>query len=221
MTARSPRLTSASSPRSAARSLFRNAILDAAERVFGKNGFHASRIQDVAAEAGVGVGTVYNHFRQKEDVLRALLEERTEEAIRRLHPVEGEPDSFEERLNARMSRFLEYLDQHRGYFRLFMAFGVMPEMADDSMRKVAGSAMKKMEAMKKVFAALIEEGVDAGALSDRFEAPHLASFLGATMRAIVFRGIAENVPSLVPHASEITELFLHGATARPRGGTKR
>ena len=64
--------------RDEARALFRNAILDAAEAVFAERGFHGARIQDVAARARIAVGTVYNHFAQKDDVLAALLEERTE-----------------------------------------------------------------------------------------------------------------------------------------------
>src|SRR5262249_11395598 len=61
--------------REEARALFRNAILEAAEEVFAERGFHGARIQDIAARARLAVGTVYNHFGQKEDVLRALLEE--------------------------------------------------------------------------------------------------------------------------------------------------
>ena len=55
--------------REEAKQLFRNAILEAAEIVFSERGFHAARIQDIAARARIAVGTVYNHFEQKEDVL--------------------------------------------------------------------------------------------------------------------------------------------------------
>ena len=69
------------SRREEAKALFRNAILDAAERVFAEHGFHVARIQDVAKQARIGVGTVYNHFEQKEDLLLALLEDRTGEVL--------------------------------------------------------------------------------------------------------------------------------------------
>src|SRR5579863_9458398 len=64
--------------RDEARALFRNAILDAAEAVFAERGFHGARIQDIAERARIAVGTVYNHFSDKDDVLSALLDERTE-----------------------------------------------------------------------------------------------------------------------------------------------
>lgn len=207
-----------SSPRKAARTLFRNAILDAAERVFGAKGFHASRIQDIAAEAGVGVGTVYNHFAQKEDVLRALLDERTAEMIELLLPGDGEPEVFEARLKARMTRVLRYVDGHRGYFRLLMTFGMIPETADESMKKIAGSSLKRVTAVRKSFGALIQEGIDAGAIAPVFDDPvFLSAFLGATLRAITFKAIQRNDPDLAVHAGEITRLFLHGCAAPPKG----
>ena len=66
------------SVRSEAKALFRNAILDAAEIVFAERGFHEARIQDIAARARIAVGTVYNHFETKEDVLAA---QRVREAL--------------------------------------------------------------------------------------------------------------------------------------------
>ena len=64
--------------RDEARALFRNAILDAAEAVFAERGFHGARIQDIAERARIAVGTVYNHFADKDEVLSALLDDRTE-----------------------------------------------------------------------------------------------------------------------------------------------
>src|SRR5215469_7256927 len=90
------------SRRDEARALFRNAILDAAEAVFAERGFHGARIQDIAARARTAVGTVYNHFEHKDDVLHALLEERTEELLEQLRPRPGDPTPFPPRLEARV-----------------------------------------------------------------------------------------------------------------------
>ena len=59
--------------RETTKALFRKAILDAGEEVFASAGFYGAKVQDIAARAGVAVGTIYNHFGQKEDVLIALL----------------------------------------------------------------------------------------------------------------------------------------------------
>jgi AcrR family transcriptional regulator len=54
----------------------RRAILDAAIRVFARQGFHAARVSDIAREAGVAYGLVYHYFDSKEQMLNELFSER-------------------------------------------------------------------------------------------------------------------------------------------------
>jgi TetR/AcrR family transcriptional regulator, fatty acid metabolism regulator protein len=54
----------------------RRAILDAAVRVFARQGFHACRVADIADEAGVAYGLVYHYFASKDEVLDTLFLER-------------------------------------------------------------------------------------------------------------------------------------------------
>lgn len=48
-------------------------ILDAALRVFAEKGIAASRIDDIAAVAGLSKGGIYAHFKSKEEIFEALL----------------------------------------------------------------------------------------------------------------------------------------------------
>jgi TetR/AcrR family fatty acid metabolism transcriptional regulator len=54
----------------------RRAILDAAIRVFARQGFHSARVSDVATEAGVAYGLVYHYFDSKDQMLNELFTER-------------------------------------------------------------------------------------------------------------------------------------------------
>ena len=51
-------------------------ILDAAVRVFARQGFHTCRVSDIADEAGVAYGLVYHYFKSKDEVLDTLFLER-------------------------------------------------------------------------------------------------------------------------------------------------
>jgi AcrR family transcriptional regulator len=53
----------------------RAAILDAALRKFSHQGFGATSIRDIAADAGVSTGSVYHHFSDKEALFNTLLEQ--------------------------------------------------------------------------------------------------------------------------------------------------
>ena len=54
----------------------RRVILDAAMRVFARQGFHTCRVSDIADEAGVAYGLVYHYFSSKEEILDTLFLER-------------------------------------------------------------------------------------------------------------------------------------------------
>ena len=54
----------------------RTTILDAAIRVFARTGYHAARVSDIAEEAGIAYGLVYHYFKNKEEVLNSIFEER-------------------------------------------------------------------------------------------------------------------------------------------------
>src|SRR3977135_2390955 len=63
----------------------RRVILDAAVRVFARQGFHTCRVSDIADEAGVAYGLVYHYFQSKDQVLDTLFLQRWDvllEAIR-------------------------------------------------------------------------------------------------------------------------------------------
>jgi AcrR family transcriptional regulator len=53
----------------------RRELLDAAVRVFARKGFHASRVGDIAEEAGVAHGLLYHYFRSKDEVLETIFRE--------------------------------------------------------------------------------------------------------------------------------------------------
>ncbi len=81
----------------------RERILDAAVQVFAQRGFFQARVTDIAREAGVADGTIYLYFKNKDDLLISLFEDRMEGIIAafrlELDPLDGAP--------ARLHRFIE------------------------------------------------------------------------------------------------------------------
>lgn len=55
----------------------RNEILDVAERLFGTKGFDGTSTTDILNEIGIARGTLYYHFKSKEDILDAMIERMT------------------------------------------------------------------------------------------------------------------------------------------------
>jgi AcrR family transcriptional regulator len=71
----------------------REELVDAAERLFSKQGFHATSIDAIAAEAGFTKGAVYSNFASKEDLFFAVYERRVD---RRVEEMEGVLDAAQD-----------------------------------------------------------------------------------------------------------------------------
>jgi len=73
----------------------RRAILDAAVRVFARKGAHATRVGDIAVEAGVSHGLLYHYFSSKDEVLETVIADawgRLVDALRMVVDGDAEPD---------------------------------------------------------------------------------------------------------------------------------
>jgi AcrR family transcriptional regulator len=81
----------------------RTQILDAATRVFARKGFNRATIRDVARDAGVADGTIYNYFANKTDLLLGLLD--------RLNDTERRPAGLAQAAQAPLA------DSFRAYLR--------------------------------------------------------------------------------------------------------
>lgn len=70
----------------------RQAILDAALDVFAAEGFAAAKLDDVAEKAGVAKGTIYLHFKDKQDLFEQMVREAVFPVIARLEELAKLPD---------------------------------------------------------------------------------------------------------------------------------
>ncbi len=85
----------------------RRLILDAAVRVFARQGFHQTRVSDIADEAGVAYGLVYHYFKSKDEVLNELFVERWSLLLAAIEEVDRSGASHRERLAAVASFIIE------------------------------------------------------------------------------------------------------------------
>jgi len=73
-------------------------ILDAAVRVFARDGFHTSRVGDIAEEAGVAHGLLYHYFSSKDEVLLTVFSENWSDLLVRFEAVEASEEPADEKL---------------------------------------------------------------------------------------------------------------------------
>jgi TetR/AcrR family transcriptional regulator, fatty acid metabolism regulator protein len=78
----------------------RKLILDAAVRVFARQGFHTCRVSDIADEAGVAYGLVYHYFQSKDQVLDTLFLSRWDVLLDAIRETDAQEIPAREKLEA-------------------------------------------------------------------------------------------------------------------------
>ncbi len=91
----------------------RERILRAAIRVFARKGFYATRVSEIAKAAGVADGTIYLYFKNKDDVLVSIFEDRMGKLIAVLREEAARAESTEERVRRIIELQLGLLEGQR------------------------------------------------------------------------------------------------------------
>ena len=98
----------------------REALLDAARTVFSRDGYAASSVDDVAAEAGIAKGTVYLYFKSKEELyLAALIRDIRAFGSEARAEMERVP-TLREKIEAFLRVRLEYCRIHEDFLRIYL-----------------------------------------------------------------------------------------------------
>ena len=85
----------------------RRMILDAAVRVFARQGFHTCRVSDIADEAGVAYGLVYHYFQSKDEVLDTLFLERWNVMLEAIGEIDSQQIPARDKLHGIASFIIE------------------------------------------------------------------------------------------------------------------
>ena len=97
-------------------------LLDAAEAVFARRGFHGASVDEIAREAGATTGALYANFAGKEDLFLQLFEHTVAQDVRDYSQASGTATTPEEAARAGADRWMEVLSERPEYFPLFIEF---------------------------------------------------------------------------------------------------
>ncbi len=85
-------------------------IIEAAVKVIAQNGYHNSQVSKIAKEAGVADGTIYLYFKNKEDILVSLFQEKMGAFIQKIEDELAGETSIEEKLLLLIVMHLQQLE---------------------------------------------------------------------------------------------------------------
>jgi len=193
----------------------RDQILDAATRVFAQKGFSRATTREVAREAGVSEGTIYNYFEDKDALLMAILDVLNETERRAEDFEEGLATDFEGFVEEYLRRRMTLIWQNREVFRVVLSeLLVNAGLRERYLREVVEPTTKIAE---ENFRSRIRQGK-----ARAVDAPlAMRAVTGAVIGLLVLGLLGdEEVGSRWDEASGVlTGLLLHGLDAS--GGGRR
>jgi AcrR family transcriptional regulator len=185
------------------------AILDAAEKVMAEQGADGARMEEIARQAGMAVGTVYNYFADREALMTALRVERKRQLFEALESAIGqtEDDDFEDQLRAFLRAMLGFYEAHRQLFVLLLS-------SSDGRAKVQRTSAELLKEVYGIAEKLVRSGVKQGVIRTEY-AELCPALLFAMVRGTSLAELhrKRNVP-LTDLVEPLVDLFLHGAAKR-------
>lgn len=202
--------------REKAKAMYRQAILDAAEQVFGTKGIRGARIQDIAKVAGVSVGTVYNHFAQKDDIVIALATDQDSALKEAVASRPDDPADFVQAMRARHERVLQLINMHRGFY----AFALYEGIFDSELVRPDSVFSPKYEHSVQRFDNFLEELLEQGmreGLVEPLDPVLLKHFHAGAFRGVLMAAIKDPARDLIEDGRLALELFLRAIEPRKHG----
>jgi len=198
-------------------------ILEAAARVFAQKGYHAATTKEIAAQAGVSEGTIYNYFQSKEDLLlsipRLISETTTLPALSQMLATPITSGEDEEKLLAIvLDNAFQTLQRNVDFLKVL--FSTLPTMDEETLEEY-------LRRTPLYFAQVLEEFLQTRIAQGVYRPMNTTVVARAVMGMIVMFVLTQEVlPGKRVFASvdykaigrEIVQLFLHGVLAHPGQG---
>ena len=193
----------------------RDAILEAAATAFNGQGAAAARMEDIAAGAGIAVGTLYNYFRDRSALVSAVLQSRTQGLLDALDEAvadaaRDDADHFSDDLR----RFVVILTRHCDANR-----SLMLAVIDEGLHHgVDATAVNRQHTVATQLMAragrLLAGGIESGALRPGEPSLYAAMLLGM-VRGVAMTALVRGEADLAARSDAIVGVFLDGAAPAP------
>lgn len=184
----------------------RQAIIDAARRVFAELGYGATTVRDIIRATDLASGTFYNYFKSKEEVFQALQDETALRVRPRLRAERIRARNFEEFIAGSFRTFFDFVKNDHSTFATMRRNPEMQRVRIDTPEVVAGFDELRTD---------LERAIASGVMPDTDPDLLMASIVGVAFE-VANHLVARDDLSVDEAAKFATALFLGGVQALPK-----
>ncbi|MBZ0285681.1 MAG: TetR family transcriptional regulator [Anaerolineae bacterium] len=188
----------------------RQRLLLAALNVFSSQGYDATRLEDIAAEAEVTRGAIYHHFGGKAELYNEMVMEFTQRVMPIITEAVAQGGSVLDTLRRLFVSTLSYIEEDAIYRAVnelvLFKTSVSPELAEGMQRKIEG-----IYGLIEFVSQQIQQGMDAGEIRGDMDARDTAiAFLSLQNGLMMVWLLEPKLFSLKAKAQSMAEIFIHG-----------
>ena len=189
----------------------RDALLEAAIRVFARRGYDAARLAEVAREAGLTTGAVYSNFEGKHELFLAAFEREVARHLGDVTATVAAAATPEARIAAAASQWSGFLERSPDRFPLFIEYWARAVRDPDLRPEFA----ERFAALRDTTARLIAGEAEEAGVVLPIPAEHIAVAVNALTNGIALEHLAD--PEAVPLElyGSLLSLLLGALGARP------
>ena len=170
----------------------RNQILDAARDLLFTQGIHQVSISKISKASQLAVGTLYFHFKNKEEIFIALQQEGLDLLYTIIAPIVSQPILSEgDKLRQVARAYLDFSREQEAYFTIINAFLSSPRVffLQDQKAVVDQSGNRVIELIRQ----LVEEGCEKGVFQEREPARFAVFFWGGLHGLLQFKKFEQTI----------------------------
>jgi AcrR family transcriptional regulator len=186
----------------------RRVILDAAVRVFARQGFHTCRVSDIADEAGVAYGLVYHYFPSKETILDTLFLERWEVMLAAIAETESTDLPPREKLRAIASFIVDSYSHDPDLMKVIIV--EVTRAANTFGRTHVEKIMQAYEGIGRIVEQAQQEGIFRPEIDATFAAQAFYGLIEQVLTQWIFTGRPVSAEEFEHVKTEIVEMICGG-----------
>ena len=182
-----------------------NQILEAAIKVFARQGFHQSTVAQIAKEAGVADGTIYLYFKNKDDILVQFFNYKTKQVFDSFRAEVARTESSLDKLRYLIRRHLEEFQRNR-------EMAVVYQVETHQNSRLAEPQIREMSKMyRDIISEIVEKGQQEGAIRKDLYVGLVKRFIIGAVDEVINTWLhSKGDYDLVSMAEPLVELFIKG-----------
>ncbi len=159
-------------------------ILDAARSVFSEQGFHNTNIEHIAHEAGFSKPSLYNYYRDKEDIFLHLALREIDRLLEKIDANRNESNTVLENIEGMVRAVFDTFGEHFYFLLTISHFPLVTLCHEEKGQQLYFEFTTRMQLLLQKFTQVISEGRTRGEIASEADDTNIARYITGMIKSV-------------------------------------